>query len=266
LRTCHRDEALEIPISLGEFKSPAVVQTAVLATDAGALIGFASIPADTEPEASLMVHPDFRRRGIGRALIQAIRDECIRRGLQSCLLVTDHAAISGKAFLAALDIPYSHSEFRLELDRAAIDRSRPRHDTLVMRPAIPGDAPTLIRILAAAFDDPEEVASAHVMPTFAERTRRFYLAEREGEPIGALRAGEWDGNGDITAFGVLPEHQGKGYGRQMLLDAVDLLTSQNLDRIYIEVAVENRGALGLYESAGFRVRREYGYYTLHATQ
>ena len=264
LRTCNRDEALEIPISLGEFKEPAAVQSAVLATHAGTLIGFASIPADSDPEASLMDHPDFRRRGVGRDLIQAIRDECAGRGLSACLLVADHAAESARAFLTALAIPYSHSEFRLELDRSAIDRSRPRHDNLALRPATPDDAETIIRILAGAFDDPEDVARTHVMPTFSERTRRFYLAELDGRPIGALRAGEWDGNGDITAFGVLPQHQGKGYGRQMLLDAVDLLIDQNLDHIYIEVAVDNRGALGLYESAGFRVRREYGYYTLIA--
>jgi len=60
------------------------------------------------------------------------------------------------------------------------------------------------------------------------------------------------------------DHQGKGYGRQILLDAVDLLLSLNLPRILIEVAVDNRNALGLYESCGFHITQEYGYYTLTA--
>ena len=44
-----------------------------------------------------------------------------------------------KPFLDTLAIPYRFSEYRLELDRSAIDRSRPRHDTLTLRPATEAD-------------------------------------------------------------------------------------------------------------------------------
>ena len=264
LETCNRAESIDIPIYLPELAEHATVQTAITSTAHSALVGLAAIPDDTVPEASLMVHPSFRRQGLGRSLVDGIRAELRRRGLNGCLIVTDQASLSAKSFLAALGIIYTSSEYRLELNPAAIDRSRPRVDGLTLRPANQDDAETLVQVLSAAFWEPDEHAWENVLATFRESTRRFYLAELNGEPIGAIRIGEWGGNGDITAFGVVPDHQGKGFGRQILLDAVDLLLQLNLPRILIEVAVDNRNALGLYESCGFHITQEYGYYTLTA--
>jgi ribosomal protein S18 acetylase RimI-like enzyme len=264
LETCNRADSIDIPIYLPELAEQSNVQTAITCTAHSTLVGLAAIPDDSVPEASLMVHPAFRRRGIGRSLVDEIRAELRRRGLKGCLLVTDQASLSAKSFLAALGIIYTSSEYRLELNPTAIDRTRPRIDALTMRPATRDDAETLIQVLSAAFWEPDEHARVNVLGTFQESSRRFYLAELNGEPIGAIRVGEWSGNGDITAFGVVPDHQGKGYGRQILLDAVDLLLPLNLPRILIEVAVDNRNALGLYESCGFHITQEYGYYTLTA--
>jgi ribosomal protein S18 acetylase RimI-like enzyme len=264
LETCNRADSIDIPIYLPELAEHSTVQTAITCTAHSALVGLAAIPDDAVPEASLMVHPAFRRRGIGRLLVDAIRAELRRRGLNGCLLVTDQASLSAKSFLAALAITYTSSEYRLELNPAAIDRSRPRINPLTLRQATRDDAETLIQVLSAAFWEPDEHARENVLATFRESTRRFYLAELNGEPIGAIRVGEWGGNGDITAFGVVPDQQGKGYGRQILLDAVDFLLPLSLPRILIEVAVDNRNALGLYESCGFHITQEYGYYTLTA--
>lgn len=262
LETCNRHDGLAIPIFLDDLASDQARTALPYRDQSGALIGFAALPNDPEPEASLMVRPDHRRRGIGRALVAAMRVELRRRGLAACLLVADAASPAATPFLAALAIPYRFSEYRLELDRSAINHSRPRHDALTLRPATEADANALVTVLAAAFAEPEIEAQANVAATFREQKRRFYLAELNGEPIGAIRAGEWGGNGDITAFGVVPTHQGKGYGRQILLDAVDLLIGHGHERIMLEVAVDNPGALGLYQSCGFRVTNEFGYYGL----
>ena len=264
LELCNRHESLELPISSHDLRVETRVTIGVLYAEHGALIGFASVPNDSVPEACLMVHPDHRRRGIGRRLIDEIRAECGRRGLTGCLLVADQGAQSAAAFLTALGIPYRSSEFLLELDRSAAPDSRSRRGELTMRLATAADRDALIRILAAAFAESDATAARTVDAGLRETKRHYYLAEIDGEPIGTLRAGEWDGFGDITAFGVLPAQQSKGYGRHMLSDAVELLTEAGLERIRLEVATENRGALGLYESCGFRVERAYGYYELLA--
>jgi ribosomal protein S18 acetylase RimI-like enzyme len=263
LDRCNQFEGLELPISPTDFDSPAGFKTAFAVRSDGNLIGFAAMPDDPTPEASLMVHPDNRRHGIGRALVVTVRAECEHRNVASGLLVADRASPSARAFIAALQIPFRSSEFRLELDPDAVDQSRPRNDRLTVRLATRDDRATLIRILMAAFAEPKSVVEPNVDLGLTQPTRDFYLAELDGIPIGAIRIGTWDGNGDVTAFGVLPEYQGKGLGRQILLDAVNCLLDRNVPRILIEVSVENRGALGLYESCGFHVQREYGYYRLY---
>ena len=264
LDLCNRHDGTDLPIVLADLASTSDVRTALPYRNGGTLVGFAAVPDDPEPETCLLIHPDYRRRGIGTALINELRTELRRRGLAECLLVTDTASPSAGPFLEALAIPYRFSEYRLELDRTATDRSRPRPAGLTLRPADPADAGALATVLMAAFDESEAEARGRVDGTFREHARRFYLAELDGEPIGAIRAGEWGGNGDITAFGVLTSHQGRGYGRQILLDTVDLLLADGHERILIEVAVDNPSALGLYQSCGFRVNAEFGYYGVEA--
>ncbi len=49
----------------------------------------------------------------------------------------------------------------------------------------------------------------------------------------------------------MPEHRGKGFGRAVLLGAIEKLKEANVNAIMLQVAAENATALGLYKSCGF---------------
>jgi ribosomal protein S18 acetylase RimI-like enzyme len=264
LKLCNRDEGLDLPIAVDPALSAGDEATQFRAYDRGALVGFAWLPPDREPEACLMVHPTHRRRGLGLALLAAVRAEVRRRGLSGFPLVCDEASPSGTAFVAAVGGRYRESEYRLELDPAAVDRSRPRHVALRLRPAGADDSATLVRLLARSFGADEESARDQTERMLREPNRRHYLATLGDESVGLLRIGEHGESADVTAFGVLPEYRGRGYGRQMLLDAVDVLLGEGRERIVIEVATDNERALGLYRSCGFKVTTAYGFYELAA--
>jgi ribosomal protein S18 acetylase RimI-like enzyme len=209
-----------------------------------------------------MVHPAHRRRGLGRALLAAGRAEVGRRGHSSFLLVCDEASPSGPAFATAVGGHRREAEYRLQLDRAAVDHSRRRHDALKLRPAGAEDLATLVRVLAGAFGEAAEDVRPGMTRMLQQPDRRHYFATLGDEPIGMLRVGAYEEYADITGFGVLPEHRGRGYGRQMLMDIVAGLLAEGRERIIIEVATDNRRALGLYESCGFKVVSAFGYYEL----
>jgi ribosomal protein S18 acetylase RimI-like enzyme len=259
---CNQFESIELPFYLeGDTKGGAAT-TAFLTFDGPLLIGFAHLPDDPEPEACVMVAPDRRRRGIGSALVEAMRAELRRRDLDGGLLVADQSSRSGKAFLSAVNAPYQSSEFRLELDRARPVQASPLIPGLSIRLATHADAEILNSIRVDAFDDDEHDVHDHIARGLNETHRSFYLAELNGKPVGMVRAGEFAGIGDITAFGVRREFQGQGIGRRILLATIELLTAQGHDRIALEVATENSNALGLYKSCGFRIVSEFGFYTL----
>jgi ribosomal protein S18 acetylase RimI-like enzyme len=260
---CNQREGLDLPLNLegaGPGHGDEVNQ--VLCYRDGELIGFVSLEDGQPLEVCGMVHPAHRRTGIGRALLAAAQEECRRRGLHSLLLVCDEAARSGRAFVAAMGAQYRFSEYRMVLDVAAISRPKPRQDALQLRPATTEDAGVLASLIAASFGDPEDEVWPRVVQWLQEPSRRFYLATLHDKPIGSLGTSGVGPQVYITAFGVLPEHRGHGYGRQMLADTIDLLLAEYWQQVLIEVETENRNALSLYESCGFKEATTHGFYLL----
>lgn len=256
---CNNFEGLDLPIYLDSATSDADFFSFY---EHGQLIGFAYIPGESEPEVCGMVHPDHRRRGIGRRLLDAIRTEYRRRGTPELLLVCEAASASGQAFVTGAGGKLRISEHRMQLDPTAVDRSHSRQDGLDLQPAGSDDAETLIHIQATAFGDPEEEVRPFVRQSLQDTNRRYYIGTLNGSPIGIIRLSVYEPAADITAFGVLPEYRGRGYGRQMLLGSIDILLAEGHDPIQIEVVTENQNALGLYRSCGFKVTTTYGFYEL----
>jgi len=61
--------------------------------------------------------------------------------------------------------------------------------------------------------------------------------------------------GSIQNVGVAPAHRGIGLGRALLLQALFGFRRAGRQRVYLEVTAENRPAVALYESLGFRISR-----------
>ena len=130
---------------------------------------------------------------------------------------------------------------------------------MTVRDATVVDRQILIDVLAAAFDDSPENVAQTVDDGLAETERSFAIASVGEVPIGIVRTGTWSGVGDVTALGVVPDWRGKGYGKSLLLWAVDRLERAGHSRIALEVETDNANALGLYQSCGFVVTNEYTY-------
>jgi ribosomal protein S18 acetylase RimI-like enzyme len=257
---CDQHEGLELPLNLS---TPEVLGEGdcdqLLYSQDGALIGFLSLDQMSEIEICMAVHPEHRRRGIGSALLAAARERCRQRGKASFLLVTDEASPSGRAFVGAMGAEYRDSEYRMRLDRERFPGVPPGADSLTVAPAGVDD---YARIRQVTFGGSLEEARQRVAQDFQRPNQQSYLARLDGEPIGTIRTGSFDSRVYITAFAVLPEYRGRGYGRWILSRAVAGLIEANREQIFIEVATENRNALSLYRSCGFVEQRTYGFYHL----
>ena len=262
---CKQYEGLDLPLHLEPARDiPGDETNQFLYYHNDVLLGFVSLPPDNNIELLGMVHPEHRRKGIGRALLTAAKQECRHRGVQSFLVVCEEASQSGQAFAQAVGGEYCFSEYRMEIDRGAFVRLRHRQKTIVLHKAETKDIDVLVAIRTDSFDYTREESRQEIVQWLQEANQRFYIGRLRDKPIGMLRLAMFETSVFISTFGILPEHRGRGYGRQILMGAIDRLIAESWEHIMIEVETDNRNALSLYHSCGFQELTAYRYYRLPA--
>ncbi len=87
------------------------------------------------------------------------------------------------------------------------------------------------------------------------------VAEAGGQPLGFGLARLAAGEAEVLSLGVMPAARRLGLGRALLDALVTRARTQGVGSLYLEVAADNPGAIGLYKAAGFRsVGRRNRYY------
>jgi ribosomal protein S18 acetylase RimI-like enzyme len=228
----------------------------------GTLVGFLPLFSfnSTEAELSGMVHPDYRRRGIFTALYQEARAECQRRGFSKILLIVEQVSPAGQAFARSLEADYDYSEYKMVLEEPRMPARL--EERLHFRPATPDDLPLLAHITAHVFDLPENEVSQYSAERLEQADRGFYVGELDGLVIGKIDVLFSAHEGYIHGFGVLPEYQGRGYGRQILARTIQEMLARGQQDITLEVSVTNKNALSLYQSCGFKEMSSYDYHRI----
>jgi ribosomal protein S18 acetylase RimI-like enzyme len=256
--TCNRLEGLTLKLNVSR-DAEGMPANKWLYYEQGALLGYAALDGGS-PEAELcgMVAPAHRRKGIGRALLNAVTDACRRASVYRLLLIREDASTSGQAFVRAINAGHSFSELHMEMD-APSAAEQPRKDVLV-REATPQDYDALAEVLVSAFGGSYDHTRARIEAEAGEGDGRYLAGEVDGRLVGGLKLYEHDGRAGVYAFGVSQEERGKGYGRAILQQTIEMARANGYPRIYLEVDDDNTVARRLYESSGFQTTTTYGYY------
>ncbi len=84
---------------------------------------------------------------------------------------------------------------------------------------------------------------------------RFRLAETDdGRLVGYAICGRAGSRGYVQRLAVVPDEQGRGTGRRLLLDGLHWLRRHGARHAVVNTQVDNDVALGLYHGIGFRDR------------
>jgi ribosomal protein S18 acetylase RimI-like enzyme len=223
----------------------------------GTLIGYAPLDGfGNQYEVTVLVHPAYRRRGIGRALLAAAETEAGRRGGR-LLLVCERASSSGQAFVAASGAALLFSEYHMLWTQGS---SLPEDSGQVhLRLATPDDTELLVRLQIESFGDPAQ-ARSFVERELASPSNRTFIATVGDEPVGRIGVFEGHGESYLRAFGVLEAYRRRGYGRQILGAAVRMLLAEQRAPITLDVETDNERALTLYYACGFQAQTIYDYF------
>jgi ribosomal protein S18 acetylase RimI-like enzyme len=220
-----------------------------------------------ERETVILVHPAYRRRGLGQALLAEAREACRGAGVERIVLICEQRAMSGLAFVRHVGARFDFAEHEMGLGDF-----RPR-DTLAgqlsLRPANLDDLDVMASIQASSFDEDEERVRQRLIQYWHEPSSRKYIAvlaaelTGKAEAVGMLRLTAEGHETGIYGLGVAPAYQGRGYGRQMVEEAIRLARLDDQQRsVMLDVDVSNTRAINLYLSCGFQVRATYDYYAL----
>jgi len=214
----------------------------------------------------VIVRPDRRREGIGRALVEAALDAERARGRDELILGVLPLDDRGKAFLAAAGFALHSTVWELDLPPGVsiaepvwpaglvarpFDRTRDLEPWIVLFNAAFADHATPLQLdasfIVAGFDDPAIVdADTELVEDAATGELVGFCA---ASPI--RREGGVVEHGEIWTIGVLPGRQGHGLGRQLLRWGARYLRGIGAPDVTLSVNGRNDRALGLYESEGF---------------
>ncbi len=119
-----------------------------------------------------------------------------------------------------------------------------------IRPLRADDLPTVLALDRAAGWSHDEAAFRYLLD---DAETRGFVAERDGAVAGFAFAGVREPVGWLGSLAVDPMWQGRGIGTALCLAADAFFREAACDTAILEVAVENRRAIDLYDRLGFVV-------------
>ncbi|GGO68382.1 mycothiol acetyltransferase [Nonomuraea cavernae] len=236
----------------------------LLLYDGPALAGYAHVDPTDEvegPSGELVVHPDFRRTGHGRRLLEAVLE--LTGGRLRLWAHGDHAGAGTLAASMGFERMRSLWQMRRSLFAPLPPYAVP--DGVRLRAFVPGqDEEEWLKVNAAAFAHHPEQGS-WTRDDLLRREREpwfdpagFFLACRGERLVGfhwtKIHGSSGHGHeplGEVYVVGVDPSQQGTGLGRALTLAGLHHLRSRGLAQAMLYVDEANTAAIRLYEGLGF---------------
>lgn len=238
------------------------------ATVGADLVGYAQLDVGTQSstKAELVVDPDHRRTGVGRALLtRALAETAVVPG--RTLRVWAHGDLpAARRFAEHQGMAVVRELLQMRVDLTTRRPADPGLPTgVTVRAFEPGrDEDAWRRVNSRAFaHHPEQgrMTSADLRARESEPwfdPDGFLLAERDGILLGSVwtkvhPAGEHgpDPVGEIYVVGVDPDAQGLGLGRALTALGLDHLRDRGLTAAILYTDADNTVAVHTYERAGF---------------
>ncbi|WP_324649386.1 mycothiol synthase [Georgenia sp. H159] len=229
--------------------------------DDGQVLGYAAVAGDGSGE--LCVHPEWRRRGLGRRLLATVLGEAPDLALWA------HGDLPGAQALArSAELRRTRELWKMALELELEAGTGPAVRGAGAGPAGVGlrtfvvgqDEEAWVALNAAAFADHPEQGRMTVTDVQHRQAEAWFdpallwLAHEAGRPEHLLASMWVKPEGDeaeIYALGVAPDAQGRGLGGWLTGVALDEMVRRGYARATLYVEGDNTPAIRTYRRAGF---------------
>lgn len=221
------------------------------------------------------VHPDYQRRGIGRALFGYLFERFQAQGRQTIDLSpyvpnyfvpgVDVAAYPGtitflentlgfKTLYQAISMGADLTDFQVPPEIAGLQTRLEREQGVTVLPVTSADLPELMPFIVRHFGwDWYRHAQDYLLEIFGDTPHQtcFLVARQHGEIIGYCQ----QRRERFGPFGVNPDRRNLGVGRVLLFRCLEAMSARHVFYAYFLWTGED--AARLYSLAGFRRRRVF---------
>jgi len=145
-------------------------------------------------------------------------------------------------------------------------------ETLEMRPASSLSLAERAALFTAAYEGYlmpmhiDEAALGWMQEKFDFDLDASQIAYRDGEPVGLANLAVRERDAWIGGVGVVASARRAGVGEALMRAVHDEARSLGVERMWLEVIVENTGALSLYEKLGYEIVQDVEVWTLPAAE
>jgi mycothiol synthase len=211
-------------------------------------------------EWSALVHIDYRRQGLGQALLEELQRNLDVRGFESELALTVKDSQAGAAFIKQAGYEWNFSEATLKATGRAVEINS---DVEVV--PFTTEREDLTHILMNTFGDTEDEVNTMLEFNVSNPSRHVFVAKKQQQLVGTVTAVEEGNTLWITALATDPLHQGQGIGSALLAFVQEEGSRRGSEAVMLDVEIDNEKALNVYEKAGFKPILQVDYYVKTST-
>lgn len=226
--------------------------------DGDRLVAYAELMGGSRADAA--VHPTYRGRGIGTALVEWLRQRAREHGLARFRIPAPPGS-PGDQLLASLGFTVWWETWELFLPESATIPERALPPGHVLREATPADHPACWTLFEDAFlewADRDRQPYADFLATVVGRPgfepwHLRVVTDPAGELVGAVNVVMFGGDeGYVNKVATRADRRGQGIAQALLVDAFTEARAHGATRSGLSTD-SRTGALGLYEKVGMRV-------------
>ncbi len=219
------------------------------------------------------IHPDYQRRGIGRALFQHVTENLKGRQTLDISPYVPNYFVPGvdvkaypgtitflekaagfKTLYHAISMGADLTGFQIPPDIRELERQREQEDGVTIHPISPADLPELMPFIVEHFGwDWYRHAQEYLLEYFGDSPNPicFLVARKRGQIVGYCQ----QRRERFGPFGVRKDERNLGIGRLLLFRCLETMSTRHIFYAYFLWTGED--AARLYSLAGFKRRREF---------
>jgi ribosomal protein S18 acetylase RimI-like enzyme len=228
------------------------------------LIGVLNVfaPGPYEAEIGALVHPDYRRHGVFKALLSEALYGLSKYGYRRGLMVADASLDSGDRIADHWGLPFDHGEYHMSrlIEELRIYEGS---DDILITEADDTDLDEMTSLGTLVFEIDEISERQLLLRTLNSANRVQWTLKKGGRIIGICGIRLKDNDCMVFGLGIHPKERRRGYARDLLAFIAGYAEKRGAVTLSLDVDSENAPAILLYEGFGLRRKLETNYYNFN---